>query len=153
MQSKPDGQHRYICHPVDDSSKFHVIFPLVSKKIRVVANEIKIHVFSYFGLPKIIHSNNGFEFVNDVIAALVILWPGKSSFINGAPGHSQSQGLVKQGSNSIENFISAREQEEHKCCWASWLPEIQCKTSNFFDSECLWMSHKKSAIQMSLLLK
>ena len=135
MQSKPDGQYRYICHAVDHFSKFHVIFPLVSKEAWVVANGIKIHVFSYFGLPKIIHSDNGSEFVNDIIAALVMLWPGKASFINGAPGHSQSQGLVEQGNNSIENFISAREQEEHKCCWASWLPEIQCKTSNFFDSQ------------------
>ena len=138
MQSKPDAQYRYICHAVDHFSKFHVIFPLVSKEARVVANEIKIRVFSYFGLPKIIHSDNGSDFVNDVIAALVMLWPEKASFINGAPGHSQSQGLVEQGNNSIENFISAREQEEHKCCWASWLPEIQRKTSNFFDCQDLY---------------
>ena len=52
MQSKPHGQYRYICHAVDLFSKFHVIFPLVSKEARVVANGIKIHVFSYFGLPK-----------------------------------------------------------------------------------------------------
>ena len=119
-------------------SKFHVIFPSVSKEARVVANGIKIHVFSYFGLPKIIHSDNGSEFVNGIIAALVILWPGKASFINGAPGHSQSQGLIEQGNNSTENFISAHEQEEHKRCWASWLPEIQCKTSNFFDSQYIF---------------
>ena len=115
MQSKPDGQYRYICHAVDHFSKFHVIFPLVSKEVRVVANGIKIHVFSYFGLLKVIHSGNGSEFVHDIIAALVMLWPGKVSLINGAPGHSQSQGLAVQGNNSIENFISDREQEEHKC--------------------------------------
>ena len=106
----------------------------MSKEAQVVTNGIKIHVFSYFGLPRIIHSDNGSEFVNDIIAALVMLWPGKASLINGTPGHSQSQGLAKLGNNSIENFISAREQEEHKCCWASWLPEIQCKTSSFFDN-------------------
>ena len=106
----------------------------MSKEAQVVTNGIKIHVFSYFGLPRIIHSGNGSEFVNDIIGALVILWPGKESFINGAPGHSQSQGLVEQGNNNIDNFMSAREQEEHKCCWASWLPEIQCKTSSFFDN-------------------
>ena len=68
----------------------------MSKEARVVGNGIKIHLFSYFGLPKIIHSDNGSEFVND-ITALVMLWPGKASFTNAAPGHSQSQGLVEQG--------------------------------------------------------
>ena len=50
-----------------------------------------------------------------------MLWPEKVSFINVAPGHSQSQGLVEQEINSIEIFVSDREQEKHKCCWASWL--------------------------------
>ena len=36
-------------------------------------------------------------------------------------------GLVEQGNNTIENCISAREQEEKECNWSSWLPEIQCK--------------------------
>ena len=84
-------------------------------------------MFSYFGLPKIIHSDNGSEFLNSVIAALVVLWPGKAEFINGGPGHSQSQGLVEQGNNSIENYINAREQEELNCCWSLWLPEIRYK--------------------------
>ena len=135
MQSKPDVQYCYICHTVNHFSKLHVIFPLVFKEEQVVANGIKIHVFSYFGLRKFIHSDNESEFVNDVIATLVMLWPGKGSFINGTPGQSQSQRFVEQGNNSIENIISAREPEEHKCCWASWLPEIQCKMSNFFDSQ------------------
>ena len=59
MESKPDGQYRYICHTVDHFSKIHVIFPLVSKEARVVTNGTKIHVFSYFGLPKTIHNDNG----------------------------------------------------------------------------------------------
>ena len=84
-------------------------------------------MLSYFGLRKIIHSDNGSEFVNDVITALVVLWPGHAKFVNGGPGHSQSQGLVEQGNNTIENCISAREQEEKECNWSSWLPEIQCK--------------------------
>ena len=137
MQSKPDGQYHFICHAVNHFSKFHPIFQLVSKEAQVVANGIEIHVFSYFGLPKIIHNNDGPEFVNDIIAALAILWPGKASFKHGAPGHSQSQGLAEQGNNSIENFVSAHKQEKHNCHWTSWLPETQCKTSNIFDSQHL----------------
>ena len=48
--------------------KLHIIFPLVSKEALVIANQIKIHVFLYFGLLKIIHSYNGSEMVNVIIA-------------------------------------------------------------------------------------
>ena len=101
MQSKPGGQCRYICHAVDHFSKFHVIFPLVSKEARVVANGIKIHVFPYFGLLKIIHSDNGSEFVYDVIATLFILWPGKTSFINGAPRPSSHKDLLSKEATAL----------------------------------------------------
>ena len=127
IQTKSDGAYRYICHTVDHFSKFHVIFPLPSKNATVVAKEFKRHVLPYFGQPKIIHSNNGSEFVNDVITALVVLWPGHARLVNGGPGLSQSRGLVEQGNNTIGNCISAREQEEKECSWSSWLPEIQCK--------------------------
>ena len=48
MESKPDGQYRYICHTVDHFSKIHVIFPLVSKEARVVTNGIKIEAINYW---------------------------------------------------------------------------------------------------------
>ena len=132
MQTKSDGAYRYICHTVDHFSKFHVIFPLPSKNATVVAKEFKRHVLSNFGLPKIIHSDNGSEFVNDVITTLVVLWPGHAKFFNGGPGHSQSQGLVEQGNNTIKDCVSARKQEEKECNWSSWLPGIHCNITRFY---------------------
>ena len=77
-----DGQYPYIRHTDTTAG--------------VVPNEIKINMLSHFGLLKTIHSSNGSEFVNDIIAALVLLWPGKVRFINGAPGHSQEYGAPKR---------------------------------------------------------
>lgn len=127
MQSKPDGKYMFVGHVVDHFSKFHVLFPLRSKYAVEVAKNLKVRVFSYFGLPKILHSDNGREFVNDLIKSLLILWPGESNMINGSPGHSQSQGLVEQGNHSVELMISARENDEGTTTWSKWLPEIQCK--------------------------
>ena len=65
--------------------------------------------------------------MNDIIRAVVLLWPGRSSFVRGNPGYSQSQGMVEQGNRTIQMMISARELDENICCWSKWLPEIQCK--------------------------
>ena len=86
---------------VDHSSKYRVLAPQKSKEANDTAEITVTKIFSYFGLPKIIHSDNGKEFMSDIIHAIVVLWPGRSSFIKGGPGHSQSQGLVEQSKNDM----------------------------------------------------
>ena len=86
----------------------YVLFPLENKSANEVAKHLIERVFSLFGLPTILHSDNGTEFVNEIIQATVLLWPGKCSLVNGNPGHSQSQGLVEQGNRTVEFIISTR---------------------------------------------
>ena len=111
----------------DHFSRYHVIYPQINKSAKETANNIINRFFAYFGLPTIIHSDNGKEFLNDILQAIVMLWPGRSSFVRGNPGHSQLQGMVEQGNKTIQTMISARERDENECCWSNWLPEIQCK--------------------------
>ena len=132
MQSRADGDFRFICHVVDHFPKFNIIYPQKRKTAEETAKNLAFRVFSYFGLPQILHSDNGSEFVNDVIKSLLVLWPGKSVLINGSPRHSQSQGLVEQGNKTIQTMTSAREKQENTMRWSEWLPEIQCKITVFF---------------------
>ena len=83
-------------------------------------------VLSIFGLPTILHSDNGKEFVNDIIKATLLIRSRQCNIVNGNPGHSQSQGLVERGNRTTELMISARETDTNKCNWSRWLPEIQC---------------------------
>ena len=83
-------------------------------------------MLSIFGLPKILHSDNGKEFVNDIIKHTLLIWPGQCNIVSRNPGHSQSQGLVEQGNRTIELKISVPETNKIKCSWSGWLPEIQC---------------------------
>ena len=133
MQSQPDGDFKFIGHMVDHFSKFHVMFPMKTKTAQETAGLIAERFFSIFGSPKILQSDNGSEFVNNVIKAMVTLWPGKCALVNGFVGHSQSQGLVEQGNNSIQCMINARERDEGKNEWSKWLPEIQCMFCLFFN--------------------
>ena len=57
---------------------------------------------SLFGLPKIQQSDNGREFVNEIVKETLTLWPGHVVIINGRPRHSQSQGLVEKGNHCVE---------------------------------------------------
>ena len=127
MQGKPDGKFKYIFRMVDHFSKYRVLAPQKPKEAKEAAEIIVTKVFSYFVLPKIMHSDNGKEFINNIIQAIVVLWSGRLSFINGGPGHSQSQGLVEQGNNTIETMICARGKDEQYRSWSKWLPEVQCK--------------------------
>ena len=131
MQSKPDGAFNYIGHIVDHFSKLHIMFPLMRKTASEVCKNVIERFFSVFGLPRIIHSDNGSEFVNSLIKSFVTLWPGKATFVNRNPGHSRSQGFVEQGNNTIQLMISAREQDTGSTEWSKWLPEIQCKFLKF----------------------
>lgn len=128
MESKPDGRYKYIGHVVDHFSKFHIAFAMKTKGAHETAKKVAKYVFAFFGLPSIIHSDNGTEFVNDVISSLVAMWPGTAKFVNGNPGNSKCQGLVEQGNNTIQTMIAALEYEKKELKWASWLPEIMRKS-------------------------
>ena len=82
---------------------------------------------TYFGLPHILHSDNGREFVNEVIAQIIQHWPGECNLINGRPRHPQSQGCVEKGNHQVEEMIRAKRLDGSAGSWASWLPQIQCK--------------------------
>ena len=129
MRHKPDGDYSYIAHYMDHWSKFHVIWPLKRKTADEVASGLNQRVFPYLGLPRIIHSDNGREFVNRVIREVVKDWGGEDvMFVNGRPRHSQSQGLVEQGNATIERHIANKRatlELADDYPWASWLPKIQ----------------------------
>ena len=95
----------YIGHFEDHFTKFHVLFPLKKKTATEVAMMIEERVLAYFGPPRIFHSDNGREFVNQLIRALFQRWGGDTTFVTGKPRHSQSQGLVERGNQIIEKKL------------------------------------------------
>ena len=100
------------------------------KELYEVASGLVHKVFPYLELPKILQSDNGREFVNEIIKQVLKSWPGEVTIINGRPLHSQSQGLVEKGNHLVEMQLQAMKYEHrHSGCvlWADWLPRIQRK--------------------------
>jgi len=74
MRHAPHNGYKWILHVVDHWSKFHFAYPLVSKSARDVANALEKWVFPVMGLPSILPSDNGWEFVK-LIEEVIATWP------------------------------------------------------------------------------
>ena len=89
MQSQPDGDFRFILNYQDHLTKFVNLRALRRKTAHEVADEL-IEIFCVFGAPQILQSDNGREFANAVVTAVVEKWP-QCHIVHGKPRHSQSQ--------------------------------------------------------------
>lgn len=98
---------------MDHWSKIHIVFPLEHKTALQVAEGLDKHVFSVFGTPKVLHHDNGKEFVNEVVRSVVQSWPGETTIITGRARHPQSQGMVEQANATFKRLLGARIEEWH----------------------------------------
>ena len=85
MRHRPDGIYKWVGHYMDHWSKFHVLFALSRKSAAEVGLNLQNQVFAYLGTPRILHSDNGREFVNEIVRDVVKSWPGKVTIVNGRP--------------------------------------------------------------------
>ena len=130
MRHLPHGSYKWILHIVDHWSKFHFAFPLAQKSATDVAGALHKWVFPVMGLPSILQSDNGQEFINKVIDEVVATWPGQVQLVSGRPRHPQSQGLVEQAHYTLDGMLSTKITESGVAQppWADWLPHITCTT-------------------------
>ncbi|CAF1243577.1 unnamed protein product [Didymodactylos carnosus] len=86
----------------------------VKTPVLVVLQKKLRELFFTFGPPKLLHSDNGAEFVADVITALKLLFPDMC-FIRGRRRYPQSQGLVERGNgvfcDSLGKWMSSTNSE------------------------------------------
>ena len=124
----PHSGQKWILHVVDHWSKFTFAIPILSKSVRDVANALQRHVFPVFGLPSILQSDNGCEFVNKLIKEVVSTWPGQVQLVSGRLRHPQSQGLIEHAYYTLERMISVKvvESGDKSPPWTDWIPYIIC---------------------------
>lgn len=85
----------------DHLTKFVQLRALKSKRAEEVAYHL-LDVFTIFGAPCILHSDNGREFANKVIEEVCKMWNeskivlNSTKIVHGKPRHSQSQGSVER---------------------------------------------------------
>ncbi|XP_072751056.1 KRAB-A domain-containing protein 2-like [Anoplolepis gracilipes] len=105
MQSQPDNDFKFILVYQDHLTKFVQLRALKSKRAEEVACNL-IDIFTIFGAPSILQSDNGREFSNQIVEEACAMWPDLT-IVHGKPRHSQTQGSVERANQDIENMLSS----------------------------------------------
>lgn len=103
MQSQEDRGFKFILVYQDHLTKFVQLRPLKTKTAEEVAYTI-LDIFTIFGAPCVLQSDNGREFSNRVIEEVCSMW-SELKIVHGKPRHSQSQS-VERANQDIENILS-----------------------------------------------
>ena len=123
--------YRLILTVVDCFSKYCWLIPLSNKKADTVAGALQ-HLFVEYGCPEMLHSDNGGEFIAEVIQQLCKLM--NISPIHGAPRHPQSQGQVESLNKKVKSALRHRlldfKPETMADVWPFLLPEISQVINN-----------------------
>ncbi len=123
MQSQPDDGFKFIMHVIDHHTRYSILRPLKDKTAASVAKHL-LQIFADFGAPKILQSDNGREFVNQIIGQFKVLWPDLQ-LVNGKPRHPQTQGCVERGNSDIKNMLRAWMNDNNSANWSRGLMFVQ----------------------------
>ncbi|CAF1135490.1 unnamed protein product [Didymodactylos carnosus] len=96
---KQDVVFNWILNCIDHFNKFCRAFRLKNKSAVDVPVKLR-ELFFVFGPPRLLHSDNGNEFVARVLTELKKLLP-ELCFIRGRPRHPQSQGCVERANGVL----------------------------------------------------
>ena len=127
MRSTEFNDFKWIFHAKDHFSKYSWLYPMISKEATNVASILQ-SIFYQFGPPKLLQSDNDWEFVAQVILDLRKIWRGLV-IINGRSRHPQSQGLVERGNSVVQQMIGTWLNANNTLEWPSSLGPVMYATN------------------------
>jgi hypothetical protein len=132
MQSQADERYKFIMVYQDHLTNFVLLRPLQSKRAEEIAFQLT-DIFLTLGVPCILHSDNGREFVNSVITEISTFWP-ELKIVHGKPRHSQSQGSVERTNHDTQNMLASWMKDNHTTNWSNGLRFVQFMKNRAFHS-------------------
>jgi transposase InsO family protein len=117
----PDAGHVYLLVMVDVCTRFVFLRLLQDKSMVAVARQL-VQIFCDVGFPKIVQSDNGKEFVNELMRHVCTESHIDHRLIT--PYHPRANGLaerfVQTAKSAIFKLLKGREQD-----WALYVPQVQ----------------------------
>ncbi|XP_028044424.1 SCAN domain-containing protein 3-like [Rhopalosiphum maidis] len=130
MQAQPDDDYKFIMVYQDHLTKFVILRPLTHKRAEEVAY-VLIDIFTTFGAPAILQSDNGREFANKVVIELCSMWE-ELKIVHGKPRHSQSQGSVERANQDIQNILATWLADNNSRKWSEGLKFVRFMKNRSF---------------------
>lgn len=103
IELTPSKEGKYALVVIDAFSKWVEIYPLKNSDAQSVASKLCSHYIPTYGIPKIIRSDNGTHFVNDVIQTMGQILGIQLK--NHCAYHPQSAGLVERTNGTIKQRL------------------------------------------------
>jgi transposase InsO family protein len=110
----------------DVQTDYVVIRPLKSKEMEESA-QVTHGVFSEYGWPKIMQSDNGTEFVNELVSKMMELYGVDHRLTT--PYHPAANGKVERKNKEVETVLR-KKLNGNFSSWEEWLPEVQFELNN-----------------------
>ncbi len=111
----------YILVCVDHFGRFVVLAPLLNKSAVTVAHATMSRLTCPYTTPRILLSNNGTEFKNQVLADICSQYSIKQTFITAH--HPASNGLVERSNKKILEILRHLAGHLHET-WEDWLSQV-----------------------------
>ena len=80
-------------------------------------------IFTTQGCPAILQSDNGSEFVNEVINKLMVMWPG-CKIVHGRPRHPQTKGSIERANKDVAHMVGVWMRHNESTQWSIGLLKI-----------------------------
>ena len=126
VPSSSDHDFKYILTVKDCFSKYCWLNPLESKEALPILR-ILSKIFHDHGPPKLLHTDNGSEFINTMVKNVCSRF--NIRMIHGRPYHPQSQGQVenlnRRVKNCLRHFLLAHEECERSTVWPGLVKDIE----------------------------
>ncbi|XP_025423809.1 KRAB-A domain-containing protein 2-like [Sipha flava] len=131
MQTQPDGNYKFILVYQDHLTKFVNLRPLTHQRAHGEVACALLDIFTIFGAPTILQSDNGGKFANEVIEELWNTWKDLKMILK-KPRHSQSQGSVEHDSQEVKLMLGTWLQNNKTKKWSEGLKLVQLMKNRSF---------------------
>jgi hypothetical protein len=111
--------NKYAVTIVCELSKYVVAIPVKDKSAKSIADAMFKYFILIYGLPKLIKSDMGTEYVNSLFSNLTSLL--KIEHKTSAPYHHQTIGTVERNHRELNNFLRNYLTNNYLSDWDEWL--------------------------------